>query len=172
MKSKIKNGFSLIELMVTIGIVGIVMSIAIPSFNSMISGDRLVSYRNLLTSDFMLARSKAVESNQSVFLCASSDGSSCTDGSYKEGWIIVLDDNGDNAVTDVDTLFKVQQAITGDIEFKLSDDALSTITIDERGFTPDSTGIISVCDDRGNDHAKTISISKTGRASRRAKPTC
>ncbi len=172
MKTNSQKAFTIIELLITVTIAGILMAIAMPSFKNMVSGDRLNSYRNLLYTDIILARSKAVESNGKVFICASSDGSTCG-GNFKDGWIILQDTDSDETATAADTVIKIQQAIDGDIKFQLDTATLSTITIDGRGFTPDSSGVISVCDDRGNDFAKTLSISKTGRPSRRgAAPSC
>jgi len=174
MKTQTQNGYTLIELMVTLGIAGILFAIALPNLSGFIKGDRLVAARNTLSNDLMLARSKAVESNQAVFLCASTDGVACTASAFENGWIILQDTDRNKVASATDTLIKVQQPITGSIEFKLSDPTLSTITIDGRGFTPDSTGIISVCDkaNSGNPKANTLSISRTGRPSRGAAPAC
>ncbi|MCP4489100.1 MAG: prepilin-type N-terminal cleavage/methylation domain-containing protein [Gammaproteobacteria bacterium] len=159
------SGFTLIELMVTVGIAGIVLAIAIPNMSEFLKNERLTAASNNLLGDIMLARSKAVELNQAVIICASDDRVNCSNGNYEDGWIVT--DGG--AIP-----FKVQQATTGGITYKQS--GLSSITFDSRGFLPAnaSTGTISTCDDRtpADDYAKTISLSVTGRASRGADPSC
>ena len=164
-----QHAFSLIELLITVSIAGITLSIAIPSMNQFIKNERLTSSSNTLLTDMMLARSKAVGRNQPVIICASSDQNSCSGGNFEDGWIVTIDTDNDGIG---DELIKVQQPIEGGISYGQA--GLSAITFDSRGFLPRNanTGTISVCDERGNDYAKTISLSPTGRASRGATPAC
>ena len=163
------HGFTLIELLITVAIGAILMAVAIPGMNRFIQNDRLTSFSNSLVLDLMLARSTAVERNQATILCASSDENSCNSNDFSEGWIVLADLDNDG---DIDDLVKVQQAIDGDISYNQA--GLSVITFDNRGFIPTdgNIGTISVCDSRGNDHANTLSISRTGRVSRGADPAC
>ena len=169
MNIKKQHAFSLIELLITISIAGITLAIAIPNMSQFIKNDRLTSSSNTLLTDMMLARSQAVGRNQPVIICASTDQSSCTGGNYEDGWIVTIDTDNDGIG---DELVKVQQPIEGGISYGQA--GLSSITFDSRGFLPQgsNTGTISVCDERGNDYAKTISLSTTGRASRGATPAC
>lgn len=165
------SGFSLLELLVTVSIVGILMSIAIPSFEGFIKSERLTSVTNSLISDMMLARSKAVELNQIVTVCASDNETGCNGNDYSDGWVVMADSDGDDAV---DQLIRVQQPISGDVEFELSNAALSSVTFDTRGFTSDipAGATFTIMDDRGEDEAKYISITRTGRISRGASQQC
>ncbi len=162
------SGFTLIELMVTVGIAGIVMAFAIPNMSEFVKNERLTAASNNLLADIMLARSKAVERNQPVIVCASTDQATCG-GSFEDGWIVTID--SDNNGTG-DEIIKKEQATTGDITFG----GLARVDFDSRGFRPAgaANATISVCDDRTNpnDYAKTISLSVTGRASRGADPAC
>lgn len=68
-----KNGFSLIELIVTLAIVAIVMMIGVPNFNSAIQNSRLTTTANELVTGFHLARSESVKRNQNVVVSAIND---------------------------------------------------------------------------------------------------
>ena len=170
MKNTNHKGFTLLELMITLAIVAIVMAIAVPNMSQFVKNDRLTSYTNALISDLMLARGKAVQRNQPTIVCASSDQATCTGGDFKEGWIVAIDIDNDGTVGNADELIRVQNQIKGDIEYV--DGGLNIIRFDSRGFAPNTNGQISICDDRGDNKAKSISISPTGRTSRGGTPSC
>jgi type II secretion system protein H len=55
-----RHGFTLVELMVLIGIVGLVAAIAVPSFNGYLRANRIDVTVDAIASDMALARSTAV----------------------------------------------------------------------------------------------------------------
>ena len=84
----IQKGFTLIELMVVMALVAIVTQMAIPSWTAMIASNRVRTAANNWTQSFYFARSEAIRQNTPMTICASSDGSSCTDSGYEVGWIV------------------------------------------------------------------------------------
>lgn len=82
------HGFTLVELLVTITIVAILATIAIPSFRDATLSSKLNTMANNFVTSAHLARSEAIKRNAAVTLCASSNGSSCT-GAWKDGWVIL-----------------------------------------------------------------------------------
>ncbi len=108
------KGFSLIELMVTVAIAGIVSALAVPSFNTTIERNRLLSERDELAGHLRLARSAAAANNGTVVVCASSDKANCNrTGDWESGWIIFLKGGPeiDKFVSATDTLLKVSDGI-------------------------------------------------------------
>jgi len=81
-------GFTLVELMVTLAVLVILLTIAAPSFQNVTLGSRLSSYANSLVASAHLARSEAIKRNAVVTLCVSSDGTSCGAGDWAQGWIV------------------------------------------------------------------------------------
>lgn len=63
-------GFTFIEVMTVVGIVGILSAVATPSFIKYIKQDRLVSTANELMSTFKMARSEAIKREKIVTLTA------------------------------------------------------------------------------------------------------
>ena len=61
-------GFTLLEVLITMTIIGILTAVAAPSFITFIKRDRLVTNSNQLHSVFKFARSEAIKRNQSVSL--------------------------------------------------------------------------------------------------------
>jgi len=85
------RGFSLVELMVVIAIVGISVAIGLPSFVPIISKIRMEGEISALLSGLNFARSEAVKRGLSVSVCPSTDGINCTTGtSWTTGWIVLL----------------------------------------------------------------------------------
>ena len=64
------SGFTLIELMVTIAVLAIVLTIAVPSFQGVIRSNQLTTEANTLASALQLARSEAVKRGVDVSLSA------------------------------------------------------------------------------------------------------
>lgn len=92
LRAKTQRGFSLVELMAAIAVLGVLSAIAIPSFNEMIMSTKLRSYANNFIASAHLARSEAIKNNAVVRLCASNNGTSCT-GNWQNGWIVIKANN-------------------------------------------------------------------------------
>jgi len=73
------RGFSLVELLLVIVVLGVVLAFAIPSMRSMIQNNRLKSATSTLIMALNLARSEAVARNKPVILCraTAADGTGC-----------------------------------------------------------------------------------------------
>jgi len=98
MKSKYENGFTLYELLVTLLIVGIVLTIGVPNMSAFTANSRMATTANDLHSSFMLARSEAARSKSNVTVCASAnsqDAAATCNGAFENGWIVFLDLDGD-----------------------------------------------------------------------------
>lgn len=88
--SKSVCGFTLIELLVTLAVAAIVLSVAVPSFQSQILNNRSVSLGEDMASAINLARSEAVKRATRVAICASKSGTDC-DGEWTDGFIVFID---------------------------------------------------------------------------------
>ncbi len=92
------TGFTLVELMVTIAIIGVLLIVGLPSLKAFMQGNQLVASTNELISAFHVARSEAIKRNTTVTICESTDGTSCaTTGNWEDGWIVFVDGSLDLA---------------------------------------------------------------------------
>ena len=84
------RGFTIIELMVTLAVAGMLTAMAVPAFNNFVLNDRDIGQINSLVASFNYARSEAIKLNSGgVQVCTSVDGLSCNGGSnWNGGWIV------------------------------------------------------------------------------------
>ena len=72
------KGFTLIELLMTIAVLTVLLTLAVPSFNSVIQSNRVTTGANSLVATMNLARSEAVRRAESVRVCPSNfNNSAC-----------------------------------------------------------------------------------------------
>ena len=92
-----QHGFTLVELIITMAIAAILMTVAVPSFTTTIKNNRLVTQANLLVASIGLARSEAVKLGRTATVCVSSDQATCTgETNWSLGWMVWVDADGDN----------------------------------------------------------------------------
>lgn len=131
------SGFTLIELMITIAIAGILLAIGIPSFKSTLSSNRLTSYANEFVTALNLARSEAIKRGQPVSIRKSGPN-------WESGWRLFTDANGDGDGEDAgDTLLREES--TGlPSTFTLRGTYADRITYQSSGMS--ANGSFVICD--------------------------
>jgi len=159
------RGFTLIELMIVLAIIGVILSIALPGFSEISLSTRLKAYANELVSSVYLARSEAIKRNAPVKLCVSTDGTSCTgSGDWEQGWI-VLDPN--------DVVIRRQGSLYAG--YKVTSTGGATLTFQPSGLTSTST-LMKVCRKNptpgGQDREVTITATGKPRVTRKTSGTC
>jgi type IV fimbrial biogenesis protein FimT len=140
-------GFTLMEMLITIAIVTILATIAIPGFKYVTASNRIATEINGLLGDLQFARSEAIKEGETVTVCiANANGSNCSTtaaGAWQNGWIVFLDSNGDHQVQTGEAILRVQPAFTGTDTFLAggTPTALSWVTYNRMGYAP--TGSVS-----------------------------
>ena len=154
-------GFSLYELLVTLALAALLVSIGLPSFSSLLARSRQAVEINALFHAFHLARKQSIMRRKVVSLCPSRDGESCLAGKdWSSGWIMFEN-------TDRDSPPHVDP---GEIIVRTHDVADSVrIFANRQGFTLRGTvkratnGTFVICDTQNRAAAKGLIVSYTGR---------
>jgi type IV fimbrial biogenesis protein FimT len=100
MKSRSQKGYTLYEVLITLVIVGIVLTVGLPNLSEFTQNSRMSSTANDLHASFQLARSEATRAKAPITICASDNSTSANPtcgGGFADGWIVFIDLNGDLA---------------------------------------------------------------------------
>ena len=162
---KRESGFTLIELMVTLAVAAIVLSVGVPSFRGVIMDNRLVSQANLVVTSVKLARSAAVRYQRNATVCASANYDApvptcSTSTDWSNGWIVWVDKDRD-AATDANEIISVFGPINS--SSTLSSATASGFTYDGRGFALTGAGDLTLCDNRAAETGRLIRVNTVGR---------
>lgn len=91
-------GFTLMEMMTAIAVLGVLTATAVPSFTNMINRNRLASQSNELLSAIQFARIEAIRSNARITFCgaasATADGADDCVAGEQPYWVVIGSDGG------------------------------------------------------------------------------
>lgn len=122
------QGFTLLEIAVTVAILAILASAAVPSFTQVLAKNRTSGYTNDFVAALNLARSEAVAKRVSTKVCTSADAATCRaagDSSvlaWASGWVVLDTDNN--------RVLAYHEALSGQVN--LTSD-VSSVTFDASG---------------------------------------
>jgi type IV fimbrial biogenesis protein FimT len=108
-----QRGFTLGELVATLGVVGVSLSLVVPSFQQVSQSNLRATTINELVTTLHVARSEALARNATVAICPSADGATCARVPWESGWIRFEDRNGNFRADDGEAVLGSAPAIAG-----------------------------------------------------------
>lgn len=136
------RGFTIVELMVTLAVLAIVLTLAVPSFNTLIQNNRMTTRANDVVTALNLARSEAIKRGANATVTA-------TGGNWNNGWTVAA------GGTDL----RVFPAVAGTTTITGS---VAAITYRGSGMAGSLT--VTVCDSgRAGETGRQITVAAAGR---------
>jgi len=168
-----QRGLTIIELMVTLGVLAITAAIAYPSFDAYVANSRLVTSANELTASIQLARAEALRRGVTTVLCRSANPGAATPtcggtaNNWSTGWLIYAlpDTSGERDYdSSTDTLIKTGPGAQTNVTITADTTANAWLAFKRDGTLNETAEAnYSICDSRGASQGRLISISLTGR---------
>src|SRR5882757_7323947 len=173
------RGFTMIELMVTLTVAGVLTALALPNLRPFIQSSRLTSASNDLLRSLYIARAEAVKRQRgNVVVCATADPTAsdatitCSYGAFN-GWFVFNDVNGNWQRDAGDAIIEKHALLDSSVSVR--NDADGIVSYAPTGFAnlagahiPSSN--IILCDQRGtvllsgtDSAARAVLIGNTGR---------
>lgn len=156
-----RRGYSVYELLLTLALIAVLAGVALPSFGALVARSRLHAEANALFHAAHLARKESIMRRAVVTLCASADGSACSDSlDWTAGWLMFENRDADSPaeVDPGEPVLRVHKPTPG-----------TRVTANRASFTLRATqrratnGTLTVCDEQDRAPARAVVISYTGR---------
>lgn len=153
----LQQGFTLIELLITIAIAAILLTVVVPSYSSLIESSKERATRDLIVSSIHTAKQQAQTKRIDVYLCATNDGTTCTNSWGSD--LLVYEDNDSSGSLNTNDI------IVSNISTKTD---LITSSEEQIYFSPtghSTNNIFKVCSNTDNAVVYEINLSRMGRIS-------
>ncbi len=162
----ISSAYTLIELLISLIIVAILLSLVIPSFSTFISSNRLTSYANQWITTLNYARSEAIKRNQQVVVRKLSLN-------WEQGWQVFVDIDRSiaarqNVLDSNDILLRVYASLPLDFTLRGNQNFTNFIRYKPNGASS-SFGSFVICDNQDGNNipepytAKLMTVNAAGR---------
>lgn len=168
MNTQYTQGFTLVELIATLAVTAVVLTLGIPSFRDIILSNTITAKANGFIADLTLTRSESIKRGSQVTMCQSTNQSSCTEtGEWEKGWIIFSDADEDGVVGD-GPVIKSVSAFSGTLTVRGNSTVENSISYKSSGKSSEAGSFI-FCDERihnfseDKSKARVVIVSTTGR---------
>ncbi len=158
MNIRIQKGVTLYELLITLLVVGVVLTLGLPNMVEFRQNGRLTATANDLIAAFQLARTESARAKDNITICASKQPMSSTpacDGDWDEGYIVFVDSDGDIVRDNTEGVLRRHEAAQTGVELAVAGDATffsygpTGLGRGDVGGNASLTQIV-MCDKRGN----------------------
>jgi type IV fimbrial biogenesis protein FimT len=155
MDNRTQAGFTLYELLITVLVIGVILTFAVPNMQDFTRNSRMTATANDMHAAFHLARSESSRAKSNISICPSADGASCG-GTWEDGYIVFVDEDGDLTVDGgTDSVLRSHDEVAEGVSLAVANDATYFSYASTGLGRPNVAGNTAVsqvvmCDERGN----------------------
>jgi type IV fimbrial biogenesis protein FimT len=158
-------GLTLIEMIVALAIFTILIAIGVPSLQTLTLKNQQTTSLNDYLHHFYLARSTAIQTEQHIIICPSSDGMQCKDGAiWSPGLILFEDIDRDGVLAPNDPIVaKYQLAENSKILIHTTSDRRNKVVYHGDGRPSGYNLTLTFCDPKNRIKPKALIVNNVGR---------
>jgi type IV fimbrial biogenesis protein FimT len=164
-----QRGLTLIELLTTLALAAILLTLGVPAFNELMARHRVTTAANGLLADLQLARSEALKRGSRVALCtggAVGTELKCLAGDWHAGYLIFADADGNGVVDDpADALRLVAGSPDAPVRITSGRQQVGFLADGTADLADDIPATWTFCATGSHTHPKAAVLARSGRAS-------
>jgi type IV fimbrial biogenesis protein FimT len=153
------RGFTLVELLATLAVAAILLSVGVPSMQDLIRNNRLTAATNLFVSSLNIARSEAIKQGRTATVCVSDTQNSCSGNNWQLGWLAWVDSDQDGNLDFPQEVLRVVEPLANSIQIA---SAQNSFQIDSQGSVDNPNTNIDLCDNRTGETGRRLRVMATG----------
>lgn len=160
-----QKGVTLLEILITLALISVLAAWAVPSFQNSLRNSAIQTITADFLSTLSFARAEAIRLKQTIIICPSENGTTCTESnSWENGWLIYADKNNSNTLDSPDGEPELLKTFSGSeasaISLRPSTDLGTPIQFDTQGKIVTDLGYFVACSDGKIESAKTIILTR------------
>lgn len=166
----------MIELMVSIAVFAIIITVAVPGFQGLIMNNRLTAESNRFFTTLMFARSEAIKRGVRVTVCKTDDHKPDDDPKcdstlkWESGWLVFLDLNVNGNIDADETILRVESGLHANYTLRTGENLKNWVAFLPSGETRGNGGLATdtfrLCGpDANTTKARSIVMNTVGRLS-------
>jgi type IV fimbrial biogenesis protein FimT len=157
------RGFTLIEAILCLAVLGAVMGIAIPTVTGAVSAAHAGSAKSAMVETFGKALTHSTATGAEVVLCPTAGGDGCADTiDWSGGWIAFADLDGNRSRGPAETLLVRQAAFAHGVHLRGTSGRKRLVFQPQGGAAAGSNVTFTLCDSRGPAKATTLVLANSG----------
>lgn len=162
MHGRLERGFTLVEMMIAMLVVGLLLAVAIPAWSNALARTHAAAARAALLATLTGAVRHAAITGTEVVVCPS-DGADCRGGwDWTGGWIAYADSDGDRSRAAGETLLDRHPPLAEDVRL-LTSRGRRRLVFQPNGGNAGSNATFTLCAGRRPPSATTLVLANSGR---------